>query len=400
MLRSVSERRTVRLHPFTLTFSNAEYETRFRRTHNKDVLRQARCSLVLGAAIYLALGLEDLWFFPLDYPWVWGVRLAAAGMILAMLVLTWWPAVRRHLQTLMCTGAVLAGTGPLLMQLRGGPELLEAYAVGSLMIIVWAYTLSGMRFSVALIANGALLLCSVAVYWLWLEIEFYRTASVTLHLMMVGGLSGAAGYMIERQWRKLFMQAERLEAERKSHAHLALHDALTGLPNRHCMHVNLDEALSRARRSGQPFSLLFIDLNDFKPINDRFGHRVGDQVLIELASRLRETVREVDLVARLGGDEFVVLAEGATALHAARHLAPKILEVIGRGVAVMGITGPRIVRVTASIGIAGYPQHGTDAWQLLQNADLAMYRAKAVGGGIAAHDAMQPGPSPSVASEV
>lgn len=400
MLRSVSGRRTVRLHPFTLTFSNAEYETRFRRAHNKDVLRQARCSLVLGAVIYLVLGLEDLWLFPLDYPRVWGVRLAAAGMILVMLVLTWRPAVRRHLQTLMCTGAVLAGAGPLLMQLRGGPELLETYAVGSLMIIVWAYTLSGMRFSVALIANGALLLCSVAVYWLWLDIEFYRMASVTLHLMMVGVLSGAAGYMIERQWRKLFMQAERLEAERESHAHRALHDALTGLPNRHSMHVNLDEALSRARRSGQPFSLLFIDLNDFKPVNDRFGHRVGDQVLIELAGRLRETVREVDLVARLGGDEFVVLAEGATALHAARHLAPKILEVIGRGVAVMGITGPRIVRVTASIGIAGYPQHGVDAWQLLQNADLAMYRAKAVGGGIAAHGVLQPGPSPSAASEV
>lgn len=386
MLKPGLRRQDVGLHPITLVFDDAGREVRFRQTHDHQVLRQTRMSLMLGAVIYLLLGIEDPWFFPDDYLWVWGVRIIAAAGMMVALGLTWCPAMQRRLQCLLFAVTISAGIGPLLMLLRGGAPVFESYAVGTLMVIVWAYTLSGLRFMPALLASNLLVVCSAGVYWNWLDVAFFRVASVTLHLLTVGVLAGAAGYMIELQWRRSFVWAEWLDAERQSHAHQALHDALTGLPNRHCMHTRLDEALGRARRSGKPFSLLFIDLNDFKPINDRFGHRVGDQVLIELATRLRGIVREVDFVARLGGDEFVVLAEDVTAAHAAEHLAPKILEVIGRGIAVAGADRPRILRITASIGIASYPVHGEGQRQLLQNADLAMYRAKAVGGGIAAHD--------------
>lgn len=382
-------RRSVPLNPLTLGFADVEREARFRQTHNQQVLRQTRLSLLLGALIYLILGIEDPWFFPADYLWIWGVRLMAVVWLGAALILSFQGTVRKYLQVLLAVIAIGAGIGPLVMLLRGGSPLLEAYAVGSLMVIVWAYTLAGLRFVPALIANLVLAACTILVYWGWLDVALYRAGSATLHLLMISILAGAAGYMIETNWRRLFVRTEWLDAELQSHAHQALHDALTGLPNRHCMHIRLDEALGRARRNGQPFSLLFIDLNDFKPVNDLYGHRVGDQVLIELAVRLRGIVREVDMVARLGGDEFVVLAEGLTAAHAAEHLAPKVLDELSRGIAVTTESGPRILRITGSIGIACYPMHGTEPRQLLQNADLAMYRAKAIkaaGGGIAAHE--------------
>jgi len=375
------------VRPLTLSFEDSAGEARFRRAHNRDVLRQARFSLGLGVVVHLVLGLRGLWFAPAGHEGSWGLLLAVVGVLLGGLALTWLRPARGRLQLLMGSCALLAGVGPLLLLLLQGQLGADAYAFGALLFAVWLFTLSGLRYVVALWAYGALLLGSMVAHALALELPFCQTISLLLQLLIVGVLAGAAGYMMEQQWRRLFVQTEWLESERKSHAHRAMHDALTGLPNRHSLHQRLEEALHRARRNGHPLSLLFIDLDDFKPINDRHGHRLGDQVLVELAQRLRGAVREMDLVARLGGDEFVVLAEGTTTAGTAQGLAPKLLEVIQRGIAVSGTTGPRILRVTASIGIAGYPQHGQEARQLLQHADQAMYQAKAQGGGVAIYHA-------------
>jgi diguanylate cyclase (GGDEF)-like protein/PAS domain S-box-containing protein len=164
----------------------------------------------------------------------------------------------------------------------------------------------------------------------------------------------------------------RLRSEERMR-HEALHDPLTGLANRTLLRDRLDHALARTAREGTPTGVLFIDLDEFKRVNDRFGHAAGDAVLAEIGQRLRAAVRPVDTVARLGGDEFVVVCEAVdadTALALGKRLDAAIrrpLDVAGAGHG-----------LTASIGIA---LGSDDADSLLAAADAAVYRAKAAGRG-------------------
>ncbi|UMG93550.1 EAL domain-containing protein [Nocardioides sp. TF02-7] len=155
--------------------------------------------------------------------------------------------------------------------------------------------------------------------------------------------------------------------------HVARHDPLTDLPNRGILLDRLTDALAAARRDGTGVALLFVDLDMFKPVNDRFGHAAGDTVLVELAGRLRSCVRSTDTVARLGGDEFAVLFEDADPRRV-HQVWDRLLRAVQAGVVVSG----EPVRLGASAGIA-YAEPGDRATDLLRKADLAMYEAKARG---------------------
>ena len=152
---------------------------------------------------------------------------------------------------------------------------------------------------------------------------------------------------------------------------LAHFDPLTGLPNRLLLKDRCVQALSLADRSGQSLALMFIDLDHFKNINDSLGHHVGDEVLLALAQRLTDNVREQDTVSRLGGDEFILLLPNADALGAAR-VAEKLLQAAMLPLHI----GQHELTVTPSIGIAIYPKDGPDLDTLYKCADAAMYRAK------------------------
>jgi diguanylate cyclase (GGDEF)-like protein len=167
---------------------------------------------------------------------------------------------------------------------------------------------------------------------------------------------------------------ERREAEAKIR-HMAYHDNLTGLPNRKLFHDRLIEALADSRHSGLLLTLLFVDLDDFKPINDTYGHVVGDKLLAAVAARLSECVREGDTVARYGGDEFVVLLRDVRAEDDAEAIAEKLLGCLREPFSVEGLE----LSISASVG--GTTSHtGTeDMDSLLRAADSAMYRAKDLG---------------------
>ena len=157
-------------------------------------------------------------------------------------------------------------------------------------------------------------------------------------------------------------------------AHLARHDALTSLPNRTLFLDRVEQAVSRSRRHGTTLAVLFLDLDGFKGVNDRFGHAEGDELLKRVAERLVECVRDTDSVARLGGDEFAVLVEGFEGVRALDVLCQRMLAALRRDITIQG----HEVVVGASIGVAiADPQD--DAAGLLRNADMAMYRAKALG---------------------
>lgn len=155
---------------------------------------------------------------------------------------------------------------------------------------------------------------------------------------------------------------------------LALHDGLTKLPNRTLLEDRLDQEIANAKRNQKLFSVLFLDLDGFKQINDAYGHQVGDLLLIEVAQRIRAVVRARDTVARLGGDEFVLLADSGEPADVA-SLASMLILAIQRPFALAG----HDCHVTVSIGIAIYKGDETRRQELLKNADAAMYHAKALG---------------------
>jgi diguanylate cyclase (GGDEF)-like protein/PAS domain S-box-containing protein len=152
----------------------------------------------------------------------------------------------------------------------------------------------------------------------------------------------------------------------------AMHDPLTGLPNRAMFLESLDLAVRKARRRQGRFSVLFVDLDHFKAVNDTLGHAAGDLLLQSVAARLASAVRQTDLVARLGGDEFVVLIEEHRGAEEVMIVAQKILALLDRPL----LLDWREVTVSGSVGIASFPEDGDDLETLVKNADAAMYQAK------------------------
>jgi diguanylate cyclase (GGDEF)-like protein len=153
----------------------------------------------------------------------------------------------------------------------------------------------------------------------------------------------------------------------------ATHDALTRIPNRFLLHDRLEQLVSKAMRQRQLLCVMFIDVDDFKNINDSFGHEAGDSLLREVSSRLTSIVRASDTVARWGGDEFVVVVDGVPGREAAAMLARKMLAAFERPLRV----GDRELGLRASIGISMFPDDGADPATLLRSADTAMYQIKA-----------------------
>jgi diguanylate cyclase (GGDEF)-like protein/PAS domain S-box-containing protein len=167
---------------------------------------------------------------------------------------------------------------------------------------------------------------------------------------------------------------ERKEAEKKIQ-YQATHDALTGLPNRLMFSQLLNQAIKSACRYKRQFAVLFLDLDRFKIINDTMGHDAGDLLLQEIAARLKQTLRAVDVVARLGGDEFVVLIDELSDSSPVAIVAHKILNSIIKPLIIKG----QECRITVSIGISVYPKDAEDEQSLMKNADMAMYIAKEEG---------------------
>jgi diguanylate cyclase (GGDEF)-like protein/PAS domain S-box-containing protein len=168
----------------------------------------------------------------------------------------------------------------------------------------------------------------------------------------------------------------RREAEQQI-AYLAYHDSLTGLPNRALLAEHLELALARARRTSSAVALLYVDLDDFKLVNDSLGHAVGDQLLCQIAMRMQDRRRETDLLARQSGDEFLLLLSDVQgdAVTIARTAAEGILEALSRPFSLSGTD----FHIGASIGIGVFPRDANDAEELLRHADAAMYQAKARG---------------------
>jgi diguanylate cyclase (GGDEF)-like protein len=218
-----------------------------------------------------------------------------------------------------------------------------------------------------------------------------RTHAVDLPIVILSGednesfaldavKAGAQDYLIKgkiNEWQ--LSRALNYAIERKHMqddiVHLAHHDHLTGLANRSLFQSRIEHAVQLATRRNEMLSLLYIDLDNFKPINDALGHDAGDQLLIKVAERLNCIVRETDTVARLGGDEFAVILEGIDC----KQNVVMVIEKILQGLSELYEVDGNNLFITTSIGVVYYPDHGTTISDLIKNADSAMYQAKKSG---------------------
>jgi len=198
-----------------------------------------------------------------------------------------------------------------------------------------------------------------------------------LLMLLFGGTAAVIGLAIAVVViRNAVRQARSLQ-------HQAMFDSLTNLPNRALFADRLQQAILVGRRETQPFALIAMDLDRFKEINDTLGHHIGDQVLVQVAERMRACLRESDTVARMGGDEFSVLLPTVTQIEGAEAVAKKILTAFKQPLDV----GGRNLDIGASLGIVMFPQHGEDADKLMREADAAMYNAKRTHGGFKVYSA-------------
>jgi diguanylate cyclase (GGDEF)-like protein/PAS domain S-box-containing protein len=174
----------------------------------------------------------------------------------------------------------------------------------------------------------------------------------------------------------VFSDIARLVEAEKELSNLAYHDTLTGLPNRRLLEDRAEQALAASRRDGSGVTVMYLDLDRFKPVNDSLGHEIGDIVLQLASRRMSDALREGDTVARVGGDEFVILALGTSCDEEVASIAQKIIEVLATPI----IVGEHELLIGGSIGCARFPQDGGDIATLLKHADIAMYAAKQAGG--------------------
>ncbi len=193
----------------------------------------------------------------------------------------------------------------------------------------------------------------------------------TLAVLCIALLTSILDARLEARTANL---AQSLTEANRELTQLALHDTLTGLPNRVLLADRIDQGMSRVDTEGGCLALMFIDLDGFKPVNDAFGHHMGDQLLREVSLRLREDLRGQDTLARIGGDEFVLLVQ-LSEPDDAMNLAARQVSLIGRSFRV----ADHDLQISASVGIALYPGNGQTAHELLMNADAAMYHAKGTG---------------------
>ena len=239
-------------------------------------------------------------------------------------------------------------------------------------LFLWIVVGNGLRFGIHHLRVATI------VGLLSLFVPTYMTGIAHSHPGVVIGL--LAGLLLMPKFFMVMIErlAEAnaaLKEERDRAEFMAKHDRLTGLPNRAMLEEHMQVAIAKARRNHTLAAVVFIDLDSFKAINDNFGHHVGDQLLVEVASCLKVHVREGDTVSRLGGDEFVVLIEDLVDGTEVAAVIERVFGCVGRYYRI----GDYQTYVTWSGGVAIYPQDGADAQTLIKHADTAMYQAKGAG---------------------
>lgn len=363
------------LNKWTLNFKNGQLEGYYRQYASPRARHQVRVALVIGVLMFVFHGLLDALIVHPDVPAsFWYIR---AGLIMVgflMITISYHKKFVRIHQLAIGGAGLVAGFGMIAMLLPISPEVVGHYYAGLIMIIVWCHNFSGLRFINATLVGMLIFLAFTVIFIINRSLPLAAMVSYIFFMFAVNVFGMISSYMTEERQRALFLREKELDRERILHKQRALHDPLTRLPNRRLLVDRIDQAINHASRNNELCAGLFLDLDNFKPINDTYGHAVGDLVLREIVKRLKRAVREADTLARLGGDEFFVLAKGLQNEDDAKILAAKLQKQIEKPI--FFSTLPPITGLSVSIGICMFPYNDNNAQDVIHRADQAMYQVK------------------------
>jgi len=360
------------LHPVSLSFRERELERDYLDSMRRQTAVVMRFGILLTLILYLLFGAMGLWTMSGDSGLVWTVRSAVFVLTAVLFGISFTPVFAEYRERLMLPFCLMLGLAVTAILAKAPDTVVDQYYVGYILVIVGAFTVLGLRFCNAM-------LVSLALFGLYLAAEFFFRDSSRAHvlgnsmfILSTLIISSVGGYLYERQRRLAHYRLRVIEQQRAHSEHCALHDALTGLPNRRLLMERMHQALARDKRFHTYAAALFIDLDNFKPVNDAHGHEFGDKLLKCVAERLKCVVRDTDTVTRVGGDEFVVLLEDLAEPECARHLMERVVSAFATPFEVDGEN----LMVEMSIGSALDPVDAQTPRELLHAADRAMYEMK------------------------
>ena len=363
------------LQKWTLRFKTKRLELHYRIYALPRLRQQARIALAVGAVMYGLYGFLDVLFLPADAVLkVWYIRTGVILLALAAFCFTFFKKFGRYSQACLSLTGIIGGLG-LMAKMSFLPDWALTFFYGGLILITfWVYCFSGLRFPNALL-TGLILLVAFNVAFMWLKVvPLVQMVSYDFFIVSSNIVGAFACYIAEAQNRALFLREMDLDKERHLQLNRALHDHLTSLPNRELLMDRVEQAIHYAARNDQICAGLYLDLDGFKPINDTYGHGVGDQVLQEVAKRFQAVLRDSDTLSRLGGDEFFILARDIGSRQAAEVMAKKLLQQLEQPFTFRSL--PTIDHLSASIGICIFPYRDVSAIDVVRRADQAMYDIK------------------------
>lgn len=360
---------------------NSETQEKYQIHIESEKISASRTLCILGSLLYLVFGIADIYSLSTSLTEVLVVRGSVVTLMFGAIALSYLKSFPRYYEVIISLVYLFAAAGieAMIYLSTPGDHAANVYFAGLILVIMTVFSWAFFK-----IGTSIFIIVSILASYVYLGVlKGTPTPSLLVNLFfLISATSiGYISQIIRDRYLKenFYLQQSLKESveektlEAKDNAYLANHDPLTDLSNRRHVTELLERSLQIAKEKDKVLALLFLDLNGFKQINDKYGHAVGDKVLVIVARRLELAIRDGDHLARLGGDEYLVslMMEKATLIEI-KQMAVKLTAIISKPMIVEGIK----IIVGASIGISAYPMHGNKISTLLDIADKKMYGVK------------------------
>ena len=377
MIHKTFEFKSMGLTPY-LKFKSTLLEKEFDEFNLSFLKREVRAGVIMVILSWLLYANLE----PLNAPISAFLSIATTALVgSSLLAIVYWATFLqkfKHYHQLIVMAGVLTTMLTVFIKIKFYPDFpIQHYLPAFVCITFWMFAISGVSFIYTMVCG--------LVFYTFAYIAFLMDGNVTridiitaLYYMLISYFMGAViSYHKDIQSRKIFLAHQELEREKQHHHHNSIHDLLTQLPNRELLEDRMVQAISMANRTNISCAGIFIDLDNFKSINDQHGHLIGDLYLKEVASRLRDITREADTIARLSGDEFFLLMLDVKNEESVLGLAQKLQANLMDQFLLedqFKLTG-----LGASIGICMFPYKNCTPLDIINRADKAMYKVKHLG---------------------
>lgn len=360
---------------FSLKFNNLRLEAHYRTHSFPRILAQSRLALILGVLMYEMYGILDFLLVPKDVlNKIEFIRITTSFALLLLFGLSYTKFYKKNHQLLLIGIFLFSGIGLLWKMAIIDQRVFPYYFSGLMLMLFWIHAFFILNFINTFISSLILVGLTAMAFLTVFTFNYNETICYLFILSSAFSVLVFSSYISEKSDRSLFLREKELDRERCIQRERATHDSLTKLPNRVLLLDRIAQALHDSNRNNQISAGIFLDLDNFKAVNDTYGHLAGDSVLLEVAKRLTESIRAADTVARISGDEFFILARDIKSTEHAKAFAAKILNQIRAPYSFEGKQLPTLL--SASIGICLFPYEEVTPINVIDKADRAMYQVK------------------------